>query len=292
MVEPSFCSGLADLASRYHGFIVDQWGVLHDGGATYPDAVGCLTELRAAGKRVVLLSNSGRRATINRQRLAALGIGADLYDGLVTSGEATWHALAARSAPRFAALGRRCVLWASGGDRSLIDGLGLEVVTDPERADFLLLSGIADDARLEQFTAALERAAARDLPMICANPDVVAVLPGGAFGIAPGAIARHYEELGGDVLYVGKPHRPVYELCLELLAPLPAREILVIGDSVAHDIAGGGALGLATALVMGGIHGSLFDPERGPSANAATLERLEVEYGARPDWVLPCFRWR
>jgi len=292
MVEPTFCSGLADLASRYRGFIVDQWGVLHDGGAPYPSALDCLAELRAAGKRLVLLSNSGQRAAGNRRRLAALGIGADLYDALVTSGEATWHALAARSDPFLAGLGRRCVLWSRSGDRSLVEGQGLEVVTDPGQADFLLLGGIEDDARPEQFTATLEGAVARDLPMICANPDVIAVLPGGAFGIAPGAVARHYQELGGRVLYVGKPHRPVYDLCLETLAPLPPGEILVIGDSVAHDIAGGAGVGLATALIMAGIHAPLFDLERGLSANAAALERLEAEYGARPDWALPRFRWR
>jgi ribonucleotide monophosphatase NagD (HAD superfamily) len=128
--------------------------------------------------------------------------------------------------------------------------------------------------------------------LVCANPDVVSVLPGGAFGIAPGALARHYEGLGGRVSYIGKPHRPVYELCLATLAPLPPREILVIGDSIAHDIAGGAAMGLATALIMSGIHAPLFDLERGLSANAAALERLEAEYGARPDWVLPRFRWR
>ena len=292
MVEPTFCSGLADLASRYRGFIVDQWGVLHDGATPYPEALEGLAELRAAGKRVVLLSNSGKRAAINEQRLAGLGIAADLYDAMVTSGEATWQALARRSDPVFAGLGRRCVLWSRTGDRSLVDDQGLEVVADLEQADFLLLGGVEDDARLEQFTAALEQAAARDLPMICANPDVVAVQPGGGFGIAPGAVARHYEDLGGRVVYIGKPHRPVYELCLETLAPLSPGEILVVGDSVAHDIAGGAGMGLATALIMGGIHAPLFDLGRGLSANAAALDRLEAEYGARPDWVLPRFRWR
>jgi len=292
MVEPTFCSGLADLASRYRGFIVDQWGVLHDGETPYPDALECLRALRAAGKRVVLLSNSGQRAAINRQRLATLGIRPDLYDALVTSGEATWRALAERGDPFLAGLGRRCLLWARGGDRSLVEGQGLEVVADLGRADFLLLGGVEDDARLEQFSDALEQAAARDLPMICANPDVVAVQPRGGFGIAPGAVARQYEELGGRVVYVGKPHRPVYQLCLETLAPLSPGEVLVIGDSVAHDIAGGAGMGLATALIMGGIHAPLLDLEHGLSANAAALDRLEAEYGAKPDWVLPRFRWR
>ncbi len=292
MVEPTFCSGLADLASRYRGFIVDPWGVLHDGATPYPAALGGLAELRAAGKRVALLSNSGRRAASHRQRLAGLGITADLYDALVTSGEATWRALAGRSDPWFAGLGRRCVLWSRAGDRSLVDDQKLELVADLERADFLLLAGIEDDARLEQFTAALERAAARGLPMICANPDVVAVQPGGGFGIAPGAVARHYQDLGGRVVHVGKPHRPVFELCLEMLAPLAPGEVLVVGNSVAHDIAGGAGMGLATALIMAGIHAPLFDLERGLSANAAALDRLQAEYGARPDWVLPRFRWR
>ena len=110
--------------------------------------------------------------------MAALGIASDLYDGLVTSGEATWQALAERSEPVFAGLGRRCLLWSGDGDRSLVEDQDLELAGDVAQADFLLLGGIADDARPEQFAAALEQAAARGLPMVCANPDVIAVQPG------------------------------------------------------------------------------------------------------------------
>lgn len=291
MTEPVFCSGLADIAARYAGFIVDQWGVVHDGAAPYPDALDCLAALRAAGKRVVLLSNSGKRTAINRRHLEALGIGDDLFDAVVTSGEATWRALADRTDPRFAALGRRCVFWTRDGDRSLLDGLDLEPVAGVDDADFLLLAGTDDDARLEDFVEALGAAAARGLPLVCANPDVTVVRPGGGLGMAPGAVAGHYQTLGGEVLYVGKPHRPVYELCLATLG-LPPAGVLAIGDSVAHDIAGGARMGVATALVMAGIHAALFDPERGPSANRAALARLEADYGATPDWVLPRLCWR
>jgi HAD superfamily hydrolase (TIGR01459 family) len=107
MIEPTFCSGLADLASRYRGLIVDQWGVLHDGARPYAAALECLAQLRAAGKRIVLLSNSGKRTAINRARLAEIGIDGSLYDTIVTSGEATWQALAERTEPFFAARGRR-----------------------------------------------------------------------------------------------------------------------------------------------------------------------------------------
>jgi HAD superfamily hydrolase (TIGR01459 family) len=291
MAAPTFCSGLADIASRYQGLIVDQWGVLHDGTNAYAEALDCLSRLRAAGKKVVLLSNSGRRAAISRGHLADMGIGAELYDGLVTSGEATWRALAERRAPGFEDLGRRCFLWSRGGERGLVEGQALTVVADVAEADFLLLAGIEDGTRLEDFTAVLDQAIARRLPLVCANPDIVVVRPGGAFDMAPGAVARHYEGQGGRVAYVGKPHRPIYQLCLEALSPLPPAAILAVGDSVAHDIAGGAAMGLATALIMGGIHAPLFDLERGPSANGAALERLQADYGAAPDWVLPRFRW-
>jgi HAD superfamily hydrolase (TIGR01459 family) len=291
MLEPTFCSGLADLAARYRSFIVDQWGVLHDGARPYADALDCLVRLRDAGKKVVLLSNSGKRTATNRARLAEIGIDAALYDALVTSGEATWRALAERTEPFFKALGRRCVLWARDGDRSAAEGLPLEVVERVEDAEFLLLAGVEDDARLEDFDALLEVAAARGLPMVCANPDIVAVLPGGGFGMAPGAVAHHYEQLGGKVGYVGKPHRPIYQACLEALGDPPPVEVLTIGDSIAHDVAGGAAMELDTALIMSGIHSRTFDLERGAAANRAALEELAREYGVLPRWVLPRFRW-
>jgi HAD superfamily hydrolase (TIGR01459 family) len=292
MIEPTFCAGLADLASRYRGFIVDQWGVLHDGARPYADALDCLMRLRETGKRIVLLSNSGKRTAVNRARLSEVGIDDALYDALVTSGEATWRALAERTDPFFAELGRRCVLWARYGDRSVVAGLPLEVVERIEDADFLLLAGVEDDARLEDFGAQLEAAAGRGLPMVCANPDIVAVQPDGVFGMAPGALAHHYEQLGGRVGYVGKPHRPIYEACLEAVGDVPRAEVLTVGDSIAHDVAGGAAMELDTALIMSGIHGRIFDLERGAGANRAALEELAREYGVLPRWVLPRFAWR
>ena len=291
MIEPTFCSGLADLASRYRGFIVDQWGVLHDGARPYADALDCLARLRAGGKRIVLLSNSGKRTAINRARLAEIGIEESLYDAVVTSGEATWQALAERTEPFFAALGRRCILWSRYGDRSVVEDLPLEVVERVEDAEFLLLTGVEDDARLEDFGAQLETAAAHGLPMVCANPDIVAVLPDGRFGTGPGALAHHYEQQGGVVGYVGKPHHPIYQVCLEALGHPPHAEVLTVGNSMAHDVAGGAAMELDTALIMSGIHGRIFDLERGVRANRAALEELAREYGVLPRWVLPRFRW-
>jgi HAD superfamily hydrolase (TIGR01459 family) len=160
-----------------------------------------------------------------------------------------------------------------------------------EHADFLLLGGTEDSARLEDFIAPLERAAVRDLPMVCANPDIIAVHANGTFGMAPGAVARHYEGLGGQVYYVGKPHRPVYELCLATLGKPAVGSIVAIGDSVQHDIVGGAGMGVDTALNMAGIHGPGFDHGGELEANLAALAQLEAEFGSRPRWLLPRFRW-
>jgi HAD superfamily hydrolase (TIGR01459 family) len=291
MVDPTFCAGVAELAARYGHFMVDQWGVLHDGHAPYPDAIDCLRRLQTAGKRVVLLSNSGKRTWVNRARLKEIGFEDGLFDDVVTSGEATWRALTDRTGPFFRELGRRCVLWSRYGDRSLVEQLDLELVERAEDADFLLLGGIEDSARLDGFVEVLQRAADRDLPMVCANPDVIAVQANGAFGMAPGAVARHYEGLGGRVFYVGKPYRPIYELCLEALGNPPREGVVAIGDSVQHDIAGAAGMMLDTALIMAGIHGPGFDLVGGLESNLIALEQLEAEFGVRPRWILPRFRW-
>lgn len=291
MAEPTFCAGVAELAARYDHFVVDQWGVLHDGHAPYPDAIACLRRLRADGRRVVLLSNSGKRSWVNRARLREIGFDEELFDEVVTSGEATWRALADRTEPFFRELGSRCILWSRYGDRSLVEDIDLELVAAADDADFLLLGGTEDSAKLEDFQAALERAAVRDLPMVCANPDIVAVQANGVFGMAPGAVARYYEGLGGRVFYVGKPHRPIYELALEALRDPAPGSVVAIGDSVEHDIAGAAGMALDTALIMSGIHGAGFDLVGELDANRAALAQLQAEFGVRPRWLLPHFRW-
>lgn len=291
MIDPTFRPGLAEIASRYRGFIVDQWGVLHDGQKPYPGALDCLARLRESGARVVLLTNSGKREAENRARLLAMGFAAELFDAVVTSGEAAWRALFDRQDPFFADLGERCLLLVQAGDREVTRGLPLTLVHDAEDADFILLAGVDLGARPSDFEPMLRRALARDLPLVCANPDVVVVAPDGLH-LAPGALARWYAEEGGRVAYLGKPHAPIYRLCLEALAPLRVEEILAVGDSIEHDVAGGNAMCLDTALIMGGIHAAAFDSAADFSTNRRPLDHLIHAHGARPRWVLPRFRWQ
>lgn len=291
MIEPAFCPGVGEIASRYGGFIVDQWGVLHDGQKPYPGAIGCLERLRERSARIVLLSNSGKREADNRARLEAMGFDAALFDAVVTSGEAAWRALKGRKDPFFAALGERCLLWTQTGDAAIARGLPQELVLQVEDADFIFLAGVDLGGQLADFEPALGQALARDLPLVCANPDVVVVAPDGLH-LAPGALARHYASQGGRVAYLGKPHAPIYRLCLEALAPLVPEQILAVGDSIEHDVAGGNAMGLDTALIMGGIHADAFDLALDWSANGPIFEQLAHAHGAMPRFVLPRFRWQ
>ena len=291
MSVTTFAGGLEKIAERYQGFIIDQWGVLHDGGAPYPGAIDCLTSLRAEGKRIVLLSNSGKRAAVNKQRLLEMGYHDGLFDEVVTSGEACWQALHDRNTPDFATLGRRCFFWARGGDQSHVEGLDLDVVDQPEDADFLYLAGVPDYAELDPYLPVLEIGVKQGAPLICANPDIVAIYPNGGRGMAPGGVAKRYEEMGGKALYIGKPHRPVYELCLRLLDGVPRDGILGIGDSLQHDVAGGNGVGIDTTLLTHGVHQDAFAGTDDETSRQSALDRLEETYKTRPRWVLPSFVW-
>jgi HAD superfamily hydrolase (TIGR01459 family) len=291
MSQPRCAHGLSALADHFDAFLVDQWGVLHDGATPYPGARDCLERLAAAGKRVIVVSNSGRRTGPNAALLAATGFPAACYTAVVTSGEIAWRALGERADPFFAGLGRRCLLFSRGGDRSIVSGLDLEPVATAEQADFILASGVETPLkRLVDYEPLLAAGRARDLPMICANPDFIGVSPDGLVA-GPGAIARHYEAIGGTVRWIGKPYPEIYAAAQAVLGdPLPGR-VAAIGDSLAHDVAGGKAAGLATVLVMSGIHESSFAGAADQAGRVAALRSLGAEAGEWPDWLIPAFRW-
>ncbi|WP_119460797.1 TIGR01459 family HAD-type hydrolase [Rhodospirillaceae bacterium SYSU D60014] len=287
MKESLFCSGVGAFAERFDAFLVDQWGVLHNGVAPYPGAVACLARLREFGKPVVILSNSGKRAASNLKRLAVLGFPAESYTALVTSGEVAWHALQERSDPFYADLGRRCFRLAPRADPGVLDGLDLETAQTVETADFLLASSTNEpDFAIVNYEPHLRSGAKRGLPMLCTNPDLVGVTAAGLVP-SPGALARRYEELGGQVHYVGKPYPEVYRFCFSLLGGMAPERVVAVGDSLQHDIAGGAAAGTATAFVVGGIHADRFsDPD-----DSAALAALAAEYAVMPDFTIPAFRW-
>ncbi|MBM9400702.1 TIGR01459 family HAD-type hydrolase [Gluconacetobacter azotocaptans] len=273
-------AGVAALAGRYDALFVDQYGVLHDGATPYPGARDALLRLRDAGQRVLLLSNSGRPGPYNVERLARLGLGPELYETIVTSGD-TALALA-RSGDIPVRRGMRCLLIDGGGhDTHFCDVLGLVVDATPARADLVVIAGSQGGTLTEaQYRAMLAPLARRGVYAVCTNPDRRMLVPGGtAFGA--GRIAELYEEEGGRVVWIGKPHRAIYTHAARICDVRPER-VLCVGDSVEHDIAGALGFGADSALVRTGI---LAD------ATPRELEAAFVRYSARPDYILPGLAW-
>ncbi|HEY0837249.1 MAG TPA: TIGR01459 family HAD-type hydrolase [Azospirillum sp.] len=284
-------TGLSSVIDRYDGLILDLWGVIHDGEKAYPGVLDALDRLNGAGKVLCLLSNAPRRPDGVIAKLAGMGIGRDRYDHVMTSGEATYEALRDREDPWHAALGRRLFHIGPGRDVDVFDGLGYTVAAVPEEADFVVNTGIVDFAEsLEDYRPALEACAARKLPMVCANPDLV-VMVGDAMVVCAGMLAARYEELGGDVFYHGKPHAPVYQRCLRLMGIADHARILAVGDSLRTDVAGANAAGIDVALVTGGIHreelGGAWGEHPDPESLAAAIEAS----GHVPTWAIPRLVW-
>jgi HAD superfamily hydrolase (TIGR01459 family) len=278
--QPIRLTGLSAIADRFDGVILDQWGVLHDGAKAPPGAIEAVNAMAQAGKRMVILSNSARFGSDARDRLIKLGYDPTIFLGTVTSGEAVHDMLRDRRDPFFAALGRSVLLIAR--DDTLIAGLDYRQAETVETADFILLgSSTAPEKSLAaDYADMLDRAVARGLPLICANPDRVGVISVG-FIEGPGLLAAYYEKAGGTVRYLGKPHAEVYGRATALL-DLPMDRVIAVGDSLEHDIAGGLRVGCLTALVEAGIHAA--DLPDG-------LGRLCGHYSATPDFVIPRLLW-
>ena len=283
--------GMSEVVEHYDGFIIDLWGVIHDGLHAFPEALDCLARLKAAGKKVVILSNAPRRAEAVIARNRELGIGDEHFDHVLSSGEATWLALKERRDPWFEALGRRCFQLGPARDWGLREGLDLDFTEDFAAADFMLLTGPPEiEQTVADFEDMLGEALARNLPVVCANPDLE-VMRGSAREICAGAIAARYEEMGGNLRYLGKPHLPVYRLCFQLMGLAGGERLVGIGDTLRTDIAGAQAAGIDGIFIAGGIHAEDLAVVDGRPIDEARLGALFSARGIHPTATLPRLRW-
>jgi HAD superfamily hydrolase (TIGR01459 family) len=265
--------GLRELAPHYDGFILDLWGVIHDGVAPIPGAVDCLRSLMGCDKRIILLSNAPRRADDVIRRITSIGVPAGLYHHVMSSGEEAWQHLSRRDDRFYAALGRRCLHIGSERDMEIREGLDLEFVDTAEEAQFVLNTGPAGwDDQIEDYEPLLRVALDRNLSMVCANPDIV-VMHGSRLALCAGALAKWYEETGGRVRWHGKPFSSVYDTCVKLLGIDDRSRIMAIGDSLRTDVAGAAGAGIDSLLIADGIHAEEFGTlgDRPPD-----LERIAV----------------
>lgn len=269
-------STLDAVADRYDAFFCDVWGVVHNGRKAYAEACTALQRMRAAGKTVILLTNVPKPRAPLPAQFGRLGVPKDSWDIIVTSGDAIRTELAAR------APGPMYKIGPGEYDRVLWEGLGL-VEAPLLEASFIGISGLnRDDETPADYAEMLRIAKARDLELVCANPDIV-VRVGDQLIWCAGAVAQDYEKIGGRVIMAGKPFAPIYELAYRELEAATGQKdrsrILCIGDGVPTDVAGANQQGLDCLFIASGMHGEALwtdgalDPDKVDAALAAENAR-------------------
>lgn len=284
-LSPIRIERLDDIVDRYSAVFCDVWGVLHNGEIAFSAAAAALSAARARGVAVILITNAPRPHPGVIAQLAAIGVPADAWDRVVTSGDVTRELIA--EGPR--------KIFHLGPDRdlSIYDGLDVEIVEEFE-ADAVVSTGFFDDETEtpEDYADMLRRFRSRNLPFICANPDIV-VERGDRLIWCAGALGRDYAQLGGRTLISGKPHRPIYEAASAAAAevlgrPLPAAEVLAIGDGILTDVKGAAMYGIDVLYVSAGIHARDYgDPE---NPDTEMLGAFLGRHGHRPVAYIPKLR--
>lgn len=280
--SPDIIGSLADLSAAYAAILCDVWGVVHNGEWHFPAAAAALAAARAAKLPVVLITNSPRRSADVVAQMNAIGVPQTAYDRVVTSGDVTRDLIA--EGPR--------KIFHIGADRdfTLYEGLDVDLVEEFE-ASGVVCTGLFDDEveKPEDYAELLRRLRARNLPFICANPDIM-VERGERMIWCAGALARDYAQFGGRTLIAGKPYAPVYDVAMREVAhllghPVERSQVLAIGDGMMTDIKGAADNGFDVLYVSGGIHARDYgDPlQPDPARLAAFLEK----HGYRPIAVIP-----
>src|SRR5689334_11140454 len=251
-----FVERLRDLVDGVEVILSDIWGVVHNGLEAFPEACAALQSYRKHGGTVILITNAPRPADSVQRQLQKLGVADDTYDAIVSSGDLTRHYVADHP-------GRKMFWLGPERDNSIYRGLD-PVLSPLGEADYIVCTGFFDDETEtpEDYQPMMLQALKRKLPLICANPDIV-VERGDRLIYCAGAIAELYRELGGEVIFYGKPHRPIYERAMELAAgqhghALARDRVLAIGDSVRTDLAGAHGFGIDCLFVTRGIHAEEF----------------------------------
>jgi HAD superfamily hydrolase (TIGR01459 family) len=287
---PRIVSSLSEASSPYDAILCDVWGVLHDGKRAFPAASDALAKYRASGGVVACITNAPRPSAPVRAQMLRLGVSPDAFDAVVTSGDVTIALVEARGEAPLHHIGAE-------RDLSLFDAVEARTGKRPPRvgpaeATYVICTGLEhDDVETPaDYAPRLATLAARGLPFICANPDLV-IHRGDQLVYCAGALAENYEALGGAVTYAGKPHAPIYEAalaaCAKALGRTPVR-VLAIGDGFRTDMFGARGQGLDTLFVAAGIHrdetlvGDQVDPDG--------LARLFAKEGFAPTATIAALR--
>ena len=242
---------LKDIATDYDAIAFDQWGVLHNGTSAYAGAIEIIEALAKQSKTLAVLSNSGKRSAPNIARIATMGFQQNVFQSVLTSGEALWQDMKSGriSQKRFYPIERT-----AGDAAQWAQGLNIEFVAF-EYAEAILLMGVPDGHNETHYQHLWQKARNRNLLVYCSNPDRFSPRAEGLV-TSPGAIAATYEARGGQVEFYGKPYAKVFESMQEVL---DTESILMVGDSLEHDIAGAKNIGWDSLFVTGGLYAKMFE---------------------------------
>lgn len=257
MTTLHFAEGLRQLVGGVDVVLSDIWGVVHNGLESFPEACEALHTYRSRGGTVILITNAPRPADSVQRQLRKLGVPDETYDAIVSSGDLTRLYVAEHP-------GRKMFWLGPERDNSIYRGP--DAVTAPlEEADYIVCTGLYDDETetAEDYRSMMLKARERKLTLVCANPDIV-VERGDRLIYCAGAIAELYRELGGEVIFYGKPHRPIYERAMALAGErqgdqIDRKKVLAIGDSVRTDLTGAREFGIDCLFVTRGIHAEEFE---------------------------------
>lgn len=268
------------IITHYDAVFCDVWGVVHNGVHAFQPALNVLYKIRQMGKSVILLTNSPRPRKDVIVQLQSMNVHSDYYDAIITSGDVTRDLICA--APR------KVFFIGPQRDVILFEGLECELVEEWE-ASTVVCSGFLEgfDETPSAYEEMFHRMRARNLPFICANPDVIVHYGNQEFWCA-GALARLYQQLGGEVRIAGKPHAPIYECAFEHLKEIRGavekNKILAIGDGLLTDVKGAVHFGLDVLYVMGGVH--RYDYMKNGEVDKQALHSFLERYGYKPQAIM------
>ncbi len=294
MPSTKFCLGISDISDSYTGFIIDTWGVLHNGQHAYDSAIECLKELKARNKYVMLLSNTEERVAESAISLKAMGIAPDLYNSLITSGEILWEGLKSQNTDGFMGLGDKCFLIGGERTRHFLKSIPIDVVDKIADASFLMIAGWDQlDMTPHAYDEILREAVRRRLKTICVTPDSRALL-GMNYTTGTNQITRRLQEFGGVIHFIGKPYRPIFMQAIKTLHKndIYPGQTVMIGDAMAHDILGASLVNMDTCLVRDGMHAGLFKTATSPAELNKLLNMLVSQYNhIKPTYLVDKLKW-
>ncbi len=277
---------IAGIAANYDAFLFDLWGVIHNGVEVWPGALRTLKALKEEGKTVLMLSNAPRLGVDVEPVLEQMGVGRDMYQRVVASGDMVYRAFDQGDLR----LGNRCVFWGKEPDKSVVGGQGIDFVDSPDDADFILCCGVNRDHEetVDDYRDQLLWAKQLGLPLVCGNPDYE-VMRGDLILPCAGSLALAYDDMGGTTHWFGKPFNVAYDYCRSVLGGISPSRILAVGDTLRTDIRGATDAGIDSVLITGGIHAREIMPDG--TLDTAGLDRICQQAGLSPVAAMTQLDW-